>query len=1361
MADCNIQEHQDSSVKCQSPNDPQSGNFNADGWASFNESHEKEQVERKPNPQDKAFCLSSLTFWWFNWVIFTGYKRPLEDKDLWALRRSNRASYIVPRIRQRWIDQQRKCRQLNQPRQIQDSDRESDDENYKETDRLLGDGDVSEDDVGEQVSVRQPGKKKPKKKKEKKPSLSGILWSGLFGMNFAMAVTCKLLHDALIFIQPQLLKLIVGYVEDRDDWFGEWKLWKGYAYCGAMFVTAIISSLALHQYFHIMMTIGMRLRTAIIGLVYEKALILSSKARGKSTAGEMVNLMSVDAQRIMELMTYINSLWSSPLQIAGALYFLYDTMGLSILAGVGVLVLIIPLNMVFGSRWHALQLKQMAQKDERIKATNEVLNGIKVLKLYAWEESFMKQIRGIRNRELRVLRTIGFWTACFMFTFNCAPTLVAISTFAVYIFTGHELSASKAFVALSLFNVMRFPLVMLPDVIVSTIQARVSLKRLQEFLEGDELDFNNVHKTHLSSTAVKIENGSFSWSKKDTPVLREISLSIPSGSLVAVVGQVGCGKSSLISAILGETEKLQGKVFVEGSVAYVSQQAWIQNATVRENILFSRAFDSSRYDSVLDACALRPDLEMLTAGDATEIGERGINLSGGQKQRVSLARAVYFNADLYLMDDPLSAVDAHVGKHIFDNVVGPRGMLRNKTRVLVTHGIHFLPQVDQIIVIKDGRISECGTYSELQENSGAFAEFLQTYASANNSGNSSGDATKPSNIKRTISTISEESKDVEKASEKAEKKTEDDETGKMIDEEKSETGRVKFSVLLAYLKSVGPCVSIIAVMFLILMESCTVGVGVWLAYWSSANITTNKERDFYLGVYGGIGLGQGLFTFCLSITVTIGTILASRRLHRKLLTNIMHSPMSFFDTTPLGRIVNRFSKDIDVVDETLPRAVTDFLWCSFEVVGMIVAISYATPLYLSILPPIGLLYFYIQRVYVATSRQLKRIESVSRSPIYSHFLETINGASTIRAFSQQQHFIRDNFYRTDENQVAYYLSISSNRWLAIRLEFLGNCMILFAGLFAVISRDKIMSGLVGMSLTYSLEITDTLNWLVRMTSELETNLVAVERVKEYSETPTEAEWIKPDSRPPDHWPITGSIGIEEFDLRYREGLPLVLKQLNCAIKPGEKVGIVGRTGAGKSSLALALFRILERAGGSIWIDGIDIAKIGLHDLRSRLTIIPQDPVLFSGTLRLNLDPFDNHTDEELWKVLEVSHLKNFVSGLNDGLQHEVTEGGDNLSVGQRQLVCLARALLRKSKVLVLDEATAAVDLETDELIQQTIRREFADRTVITIAHRLNTIMDYDRVLVLDSGAIVELDSPSNLLQLNGVFAKMAKDANLA
>ncbi|KYB25509.1 putative multidrug resistance-associated protein lethal(2)03659-like Protein [Tribolium castaneum] len=434
----------------------------------------------------------------------------------------------------------------------------------------------------------------------------------------------------------------------------------------------------------------------------------------------------------------------------------------------------------------------------------------------------------------------------------------------------------------------------------------------------------------------------------------------------------------------------------------------------------------------------------------------------------------------------------------------------------------------------------------------------------------------------------------------------------------------------------------------------------------------------------------------------------------------------------------------------------------FQVLGTLVVISVSTPIFIAVIVPIGILYYFIQRFYVATSRQLKRLESVSRSPIYSHFGETITGVQAIRAFREQDRFIKESEHRVDVNQVCYYPSIISNRWLAVRLEMIGNLIIFFAALFSVLGRDESQNaGLVGLSVTYSLQITQTLNWLVRMTSDVETNIVAVERIKEYGEAPQEAPWEIPNKAPSPQWPENGTVQFNKYAVRYRPGLDLVLKGVNFSINGGEKVGIVGRTGAGKSSLTLALFRIIEAAEGEILIDGVNIADLGLHTLRSRLTIIPQDAVLFSGTLRMNLDPFDKHSDEEVWKALEHAHLKSFVKGLTAGLHHEVTEGGENLSVGQRQLICLSRALLRKTKVLILDEATAAVDLETDDLIQKTIRSEFKNCTVLTIAHRLNTIMDSDRVVVLDNGRIVEFDSPSNLLkQQQSIFYSMCKDAGL-
>ncbi|XP_078381561.1 multidrug resistance-associated protein 1-like isoform X2 [Oculina patagonica] len=1296
-----------------------------------------EAETRKPCPEDSANILSRLSFFWLSRLIFTGFKRPLLDADLWALNKSNRSSTIVPPFIKKWKEVENSIRDTARSPTVEPIDNEK--------------AELKADDNGdEEVKFSSENQKK------KKPSLSRIMFT-LFWDKFLLAVFFKLINDCIQFVQPELLRLLIEHVEDKDDL----DVWRGYVYGISMFVVALVQSVALQQYFRVIFSLGMKVRAAVIGMVYSKALLLNNNSRKESTAGEMVNLMSVDAQRLMDLLTYVNVLWSGPLQIVIALYFLYNTMGVSILAGVGVMVLFIPSNLLI----------------------SRFLRKLQVLKLYAWETSFMKMVSKHRKKELRHIKNASYLDSIFNFTYICAPFMVSLATFAIYVLIGNELTASKAFVAISLFNILRFPLVALPNVIISLIQAQVSLKRLTDFLSLQELDPDNVEKSipdHISTQAIHIENGAFSWDANGKPTLTDINVNISSGSLVAVVGQVGCGKSTLLSALLGETEKLDGKVYVKGSVAYVPQIAWIQNATLRENILFGRSFDSKRYAKAIHTCALQPDLDILPGGDLTEIGEKGINLSGGQKQRVSLARSVYFNADIYLLDDPLSAVDSHVGKHIFDKVIGPRGKLRKKTRVLVTHGIAFLPQVDQIIVFQDGRISEVGTYKELVKNKGAFAEFLKTYATEEQAkleyaedpvpeaimediddvdgGSSARQSTEMPHNKRedSISVVTGDTADLD-----CQFTRPDQEGDKMIEEEKSQTGNVKLSVFWEYAKSLTVPFSVCIICFFLFSEAASVSSGIWLAKWSSTDVASNKERDLFLGVYGGLGLSQGLFVLMAYLSMAEGSRTASRHLHHRLLVNIMHSPMSFFETTPQGRIMNRFSKDISGIDGMVPMCLNQFLRTFLNVIGIMFAICFVTPIFLAVIIPVGALYLVVQRIYVASSRQLKRIESVSRSPIYNNFLETINGTTTIRAFAQQQRFIRGNYFLVDENQVAYYPSVMANRWLAVHLEFVGNLMILFAALFAVVNRDSLASGLVGLSITYALRVTSTLSWMVRMTSEVETNIVSVERVKEYSETPTEAEWIIPDNRPPDGWPDAGNIVIEEFDLKYREGLPLVLKQINCDIKPGEKVGIVGRTGAGKSTLTLALFRILERAGGRIVVDGVDIAKIGLQDLRSRLTIIPQDPVLFSGTLRLNLDPFDSHTDEELWKILEMSHLKNFVSGLEEGLLYPVSEGGENLSVGQRQLVCLARALLRKSKILVLDEATAAVDLETDELIQQTIRREFADRTVFTIAHRLNTIMDYTRIIVLDRGFMMEFDTPQALLAQQGIFYNMARDAGLA
>uniref|UniRef100_A0A8D2LBI3 ABC-type glutathione-S-conjugate transporter n=1 Tax=Varanus komodoensis TaxID=61221 RepID=A0A8D2LBI3_VARKO len=1149
---------------------------------------------------------------------------------------------------------------------------------------------------------------------------------------------------------PSTSKLMINFVSDQKAY-----PWLGYLYAVLLFVTALLQSICLQQYFQLCFELGMSVRTVLMAAIYKKALSVSNVTRKESTVGETVNLMSVDAQRFMDFVSFVHQLWSAPVQIALAIMFLWWELGPSVLAGIGVMVLLIPVNAALVTKARTIQMKNMKHKDERMKVMNEILSGIKILKLFAWEPSFQKQVQRIRTQELKGLLRFAYLQSVSFFCFNCAPFLVSVITFAVYIMVDENnvLDAQKAFTSISFFNILRFPLSVLPMVLSSLVQVSRLMKGRNHLLPS----------LSPPGCAVSFSDASFAWEQDSDATIRNINLEIPHGHLLAVVGPVGSGKSSLVSAMLGEMENIKGHINIQGSVAYMPQQAWIQNATLKDNILFGSSFDEARYQQVLEACALLPDLQLLPGGDLTEIGEKGINLSGGQKQRVSLARAVYSNADIYLLDDPLSAVDSHVGRHIFEKVLGPEGLLQHKTRILVTHSLSFLAHVDDIVVLEAGAISERGSYSTLLTNGEAFAQLLSTYGN------------------------------------QQENKPEEEATGKGRCSIFSQGTLVKLAVLstvlhtmfsliegyrcsipyhcspvlasasivklimyLQYMRAVGWGFSAWILISYILQAAFSIGSNLWLSDWTNdASLYQNEtypasQRDMRIGVYGALGVGQALFLLTATAIASYGAMRASRFLHDKLLTNILHVPMSFFDSTPIGRIVNRFAKDMFTVDESIPMSFRSWLNCFLGVISTLLIICLATPFFAIILLPLAILYFFVLQFYVATSRQLRRLDSVSRSPIYSHFSETVSGLSVIRAYGHQERFLQHNEKIVDINQKSVYSWIVSNRWLAMRLEFVGNLVVFFAALLAVFAKNSLQGGIVGLSISSALSVTQTLNWLVRMTSELETNIVAVERVHEYTEAPWETA-----QRPPSNWPSRGEIRFIDYQVRYRPELGLVLDGINCDIKSTEKVGIVGRTGAGKSSLTNCLFRILEAAGGKILIDGLDVATLGLHDLRQKLTIIPQDPVLFSGSLRMNLDPFDQYSDEEVWHALELAHMKSFVHSLPEGLSHPVSEAGENLSVGQRQLMCLARALLRKSKILILDEATAAVDMETDHLIQETIRTEFSNCTVLTIAHRLHTIMDSNRVLVLQAGKIVEFDSPEILLQQQGLFAEMARDAGIS
>ncbi|KAL8187521.1 UNVERIFIED_CONTAM: Canalicular multispecific organic anion transporter 1 [Gekko kuhli] len=1349
----------------------------------------------KKNPEITASFLSIITFHWYNRILLKGYKKPLEMDDLWDLKDADKTSLVsgtFEKNMQAGIKKARRELEIRHRKRKHWSpinDQRNGLSKAQSQDALV-------------LEEKDPKQKKKRVKGDARGDYTKrwllVALMQTFAENLLKSVALKLVHDLLVFVSPQLLKLMISFVSDDEAY-----IWHGYLYAVLLFATAQVQSFCLQQYFLLCFKLGMNVRTSLMAAIYKKALTVSNVTRKESTVGETVNLMSADAQRFMDFTNFVHQLWSSPLQIALSIAFLWGELGPSMLAGIGVMVLLLPINAVLVTRARAIQMKNMANKDERMKIMNEILSGIKILKLFAWEPSFEKRIGQIRTRELKGLLNFSYLQAISIFLFTCAPVIVSVVTFAVYVLVddNNVLDAQKAFTSISLFNVLRFPLTMFPLVLSSLVQVTVSTARLERYLGSDDLDTSAIWHDPNPGCAVCFSDSSFAWERNSDATIRDITLKIPHGHLVAVVGAVGSGKSSLLSAMLGEMENIKGHINIQGSVAYVPQQAWIQNATLKDNILFGSPLDEARYQQVLEACALLPDLQLLPGGDLTEIGEKGINLSGGQKQRISLARAVYNNADIYLLDDPLSAVDSHVGRHIFDKVLGPDGLLQHKTRILVTHSLNFLAQVDDIVMLVAGAVSEQGSYSVLLANGGEFAQLLTTYGNQQENmpeeeamvgmgeeleldgdpepgaeemptdivtmSQKSEASIQQKNFTRSLSNSSNMSF-VKSGQRKLNrlKSMEEVKGQRLIETEAVETGKVKFAVYLKYLRAVGSGFSIWVLIAYLGQYVATVGSSLWLSAWTNDAQKLNQsdtdlatQRDMRIGVYGALGVGQALFLLAGSFLASNGAVRASRILHQQLLSNILRAPMSFFDTTPTGRIVNRFAKDIFTVDETIPMSFRSWLSCFLGILSTLLLICLATPYFGIVIVPLGILYYFVQQFYVATCRQLRRLDSVTRSPIYSHFSETVSGLSVIRAYRHQERFLLHNEKIVDINQKSVYSWIISNRWLAVRLEFVGNLVVFFSALLAVFSKGSLQSGIVGLSISSALNVTQTLNWLVRMTSELETNIVAVERVHEYTQVANEAPWVTA-QRPPPSWPSKGEVRIMDYRVRYRPELELVLDGINCDIKSMEKVGVVGRTGAGKSSLTNCLFRILEAAGGKILIDGLDIATIGLHDLRQNLTIIPQDPVLFSGTLRMNLDPFDQYLDEEVWRALELAHLKSYVCDLPEGLSHLVSEAGENMSVGQRQLLCLARALLRKSKILILDEATAAVDMETDHLIQETIRSEFANCTVLTIAHRLHTIMDSNRVMVLQAGKIVEFSNPEQLLQEEGIFAGMAKDAGI-
>ncbi|KAK9350318.1 P-loop containing nucleoside triphosphate hydrolase protein [Lipomyces doorenjongii] len=1214
------------------------------------------------------------------------------------------------------------------------------------------------------------------------PSLPHALFR-CFGSTYLIGIFFKLTGDVLAFMQPNLLRRLLLFVNSYNNGTVDEPvpLSGGIIIVLGMFACSFGQTMMQQQYLTRCFSTGLNIKSSLTSSIYRKSMCLSNGSRQSKSTGDIVNYMTIDVQRLQELSQSAQALWSGPFQIILCLYNLHALLGNSMWAGVCVTLCTIFVNAYIARKRRALQKVQMKVKDKRTRLTGEILASIKSIKLYAWEEAFIARLNAIRNdQELANLRKKGVYSAIANFVGSCAPFFVSCST---------PLSTDIVFPALTLFNLLSNPLTQIPQVIAKFVEANVSATRLRDFLVASELQPDAV--THLDAatesdqSAVTITSGTFLWDESGThpPALKNISFDAKLGQLACVVGRVGAGKSAFLQALLGDLYRESGIVTVRGHVAYCSQVPWITNATVKENILFGKRFHADFYEKTVRACALVEDFGVLPDGDETIVGEKGISLSGGQKARLALARAVYTRADIYILDDPLSAVDQHVGRHLIDNVLGPQGLLATKTKIMATNAIAVLAQADSITMLRDGAIVETGLYTEIMTRTDS-----EIYKLVDEFGNH-----------REQQVVVEDTDEKTHPLASGEPEDEDDEEladfhdGKfgvplrrastasfkkpaLIDDipnrrskqvkEHSEKGKVKFGVYKEYIKAANLSVVVTFLVLMIASNSMSVGGNVWLKHWSDVNTRygDNPDTGKYLGVYLFFGvIGAFLTLFYTLVLWIFCTIEAARKLHDRMLRHVIRSPMSFFDTTPLGRIINRFTADVNRVDEALARVFSNFLTNTCKVLFSIVVISSANPVFILLVVPIAFLYVYYQKFYLRTSRALKRLESISRSPIYAHFQESLNGVSTIRAYSQIRRFNRINEYHIDFNNRAYYPSMIARRWLAIRLEFLGSTIIFSTALLSIlaIASGRLSSGLVGLTMSYAFQITQALGAIVRTTVEVEISTVSVERILEYCKIPCEAPEVIEDNRPLADWPMNGAVEFHDFSTRYRPGLDLVLKGINLKIKPREKIGIVGRTGAGKSSLTLSLFRMIEPVSGFISIDDVNTSKLGLRDLRQRLAIIPQDSQAFEGSVRENLDPGSRFSDNQLWHALELSHLKNHVASMDGGLYARVVEGGSNFSVGQRQLMSLARALLTPSKILVLDEATAAVDVETDQIIQETIRKEFKDRTILTIAHRLNTIIDSDRIVVLAAGKIVEFDKPEILLSnKNSMFYALCKQGGL-
>lgn len=1198
-------------------------------------------------------------------------------------------------------------------------------------------------------------------------------WSAIF----ATMNTCA------SYVGPFLIIDFVDYLSGKRRFKHE-----GYVLAFLFLSSKLMESMSQRQWYMGIEVLGMHVRAALTAFVYRKGLRLSSRSRQSHGGGEIINYMAVDVQRVGDFSWYLHDSWLLPLQIVLALGILYRSVGVAFIATLLATVVSIVANTPLARLQESYQDHLMSAKDERMRITSECLRSMRILKLQAWENRYQAKVENMREEEYSWLRKALFAQAAVTFIFWGAPVFVSVVTFGTCVLLRIPLTAGRVLSALATFRILQEPLRSFPDLVAMIAQTRVSLDRISSFLEEEELQRDAVFKADRNSSnmAVEIKDGTFSWdlSSEGMPTLSNINMKVSEGMRVAVCGKVGSGKTSLLSCILGEMPKLSGMVKVSGRTAYVSQSAWIETGNIEENILFGDTMDKNKYKNVLQVCALKKDLTLFSHGDQTIIGERGINLSGGQKQRIQLARALYKDADIYLLDDPFSAVDAHTGSELFKECL--LGALAEKTVVFVTHQVEFLPAADLILVLREGEIIQAGKYEELLKAGTDFSTLVSAHNEAIESMDVNEyvtDEIEESEQPTSVINAEEESLkncEVEKVPaikndkqltenqlsniKPKEKKgiTKRMKRKQLVQEEEREKGRTSWKVYWSYMTaaykgSLIPAIILAQLAFQLLQISSNL----WMA-WASPPADGHQSRSHsarMIMVYTALAFASAFCVFLRAFFVAVFGLKAAQMLFLSMNESLFSAPMAFFDSTPTGRILNRASSDQSVVDLDIPFRLGSYASTTIQLMAVIGVMCQVTWQVLLLFIPVAATCLWLQRYYMASARELTRLVGVQKSPIIHHFGESISGAVTIRGFEQQKRYIKTNFTLVDNYSRPFFHSFSAIEWLCLRMELLSTFVFAFSMVLLVsFPLGSIDPSMAGLAVTYGLNLNARLSRWVLSLCKLENKIISAERIQQYTRLPREASTIIADSRPPSSWPSVGTVEFHDLKVKYAAHLPLVLHGISCCFLGGKKVGIVGRTGSGKSTLIQALFRIVEPSEGSIIIDGVDVTSIGLHDLRSRLSIIPQDPTLFEGTIRANLDPLDEHTDAEIWEALDKCQLGDVLRMKELKLDTIVTENGENWSVGQRQLVCLGRALLRHTRILVLDEATASVDTATDGLIQRTIRDELSSCTVITVAHRIPTVIDSDSVLVLSEGKVVEFDTPINLLEdKSSAFLKLVSE----